>query len=152
MASGPEPFLPVPQSYIDNKINQKFHNKWTKRWKNIKSCKQTKLWFKSISTKFQAFLRKGSRIEVGRLVQFITGHCNLRKHQHQINKDINPNCRFCDQELETPWHFVTKCPSFKKARESNFHETILHSFVWTPQLLLRFCKESKMWSMLEGHE
>ena len=153
VASGPEPFLPVPQSYIDTQITRKIHVKWSKRWKNIKSCSQTKLWFDTISTKIQGFLRKGSRIEVGRLVQFITGHCNLRRHQHFINKNINPNCRFCDLKLETPWHFVTECPSFKSARENNnFHGHILHSFGWTPQFLLRFCKESKMWRMLEGHE
>ena len=155
LAFGPEPFLPIPQSYIDAQINKKILAKWSKRWSNNKTCRQTKLWFETLTNKFQKFLKKGSRIEVGRLVQFITGHCNLRRHQHFINKDINPNCRFCYLDLETPWHFVTECPCFKSARENNGffgHHGFLHSYEWTPQLLLRFCKESKLWSMLEGHE
>ena len=82
MVSGPEPFLPVPQSYIDSIISKKIQNKWSNRWKDIKTCRQTKKWFVTISSKIQDFLRKGSRIEIGRIVQFITGHCNLRKHQH----------------------------------------------------------------------
>ena len=86
--SGPEPFLPVPQSFIDTKISDKIKQKWTKRWSKEKSCRQTKLWFETISTKFKAFLAKGSRIEVGRLVQFITGHCNLRRHQNLINNEV----------------------------------------------------------------
>ena len=152
IAAGPEPFLPVPQSFIDAKINVKINNTWNKRWKNMKACRQTKLWFKTITDKFKVFLRKGNRYEIGRLVQFITGHCNLRKHQHFINTEINPKCRHCNLDLETPWHLATECPSFQSARTNNFHGQILHSIEWTPQLLLRFCKESKIWSMLESHE
>ena len=151
-ASGPEPFLPVPQSFITTKIVEKIKRKWTKRWTVEKSCRQTKLWFETISTKFKAFLAKGSRIEVGRLVQFITGHCNLRKHQNLINNEVNPNCRLCNLDLETPWHLVTVCPGLLNARENLFQGQILHSLEWTPQLLLRFCKVPKLWTMLEGHE
>ena len=155
-ALGPEPFLPVPQSFVDFQINSKINRKWEKRWsKNDETCKQTKLWFKSPTTKFSDFLRKANRIEVGRLVQFITGHCNLKKHQHLIKKETTPNCRLCSgsKKLETPWHLVTECPGLLNARENLFHgRIILHSFVWTPQLLLRFCKVPKLWSMLEGHE
>ena len=83
---GPEPFLPVPQSFIDVKILSKTTQKWDKRWSKAKTCSQTKLWFESTTTKFSNFLNKASRIEVGRLVQFITGHCNLKRHQHLIKK------------------------------------------------------------------
>ena len=149
---GPEPFLPVPEAYINQKIKTKTVETWQNRWKNLNTCRQTKLWFKKISNKFEKFLKKGDRIETGKLVQFITGHCNLRRHQHFYNREINPNCRFCNLELETPWHIATECPSFINIRANIFHGRILHSLDWTPQLLLRFCKESNIWSMLDAQE
>ena len=149
--SGPEPFLPVPQAYINQKINQKIITKWNNRWVETSSCRQTKQWFKATSKKFLGFLKKGTRTEIGRLVQLITGHCNLRKHK-SFYKDIDPACRFCKEKHETPWHIVTECPCFFNIREKIFHGKILHSFKWSPQLLLRFCTESSLWSMLEDHE
>ena len=149
---GPEPFLPVPQSFIDIKLTNKVTKKWNKRWSKTDTCRQTKLWFESISTKFTAFIKKASRIEIGRLVQFITGHCNLKRHQHLINREASSLCRLCNLSPETPWHLVTECPGLLKARENLFHGQILHTIEWTPQLLLRFCKVPKLWTMLEGHE
>ena len=150
--SGPEPFLPVPQAYIDQKIEESFIKKWNKRWVGSKTCRQTKLWFKTSSKKFLGILKKASRQEISKLVQIITGHCNLRKHKKFYNPETNPLCRWCKQEPETPWHIVIECPCFKNIREKTFHEAILHSFTWSPQLLLRFCQESSLWGMLEDQE
>ena len=153
--SGPDPFLPVPQAYIDQKIERKTDENWNKRWSNLNTCKQTKLWYKNItnSKKFNRFLKEGSRKDIGRIVQLITGHCNLRKHKHFYDRNIDPQCRFCNQKLETPWHIITECPSFMNIRGRIFHgSSILHSFAWSPKLLLRFRKESKLWSMLEDQE
>ena len=76
----------------------------------------------------------------------------MKRHKSFYDKDIDPNCRFCNTDLETPWHIATECPSFINIRETIFHGRILHRLDWTPQLLLRFCKESSIWSMLDGQE
>ena len=101
---------------------------------------------------FASFLKKGSRQEVGKLVQFITGHCNLLKHQFRIGKSIESQCRLYKTAMETPWHLVTECKELKNIREKLFQGQVLHSFSWSPQVLLRFCKESSIWSLLDGQD
>ena len=153
MSFGLEPFLPVPQSYIKSTLKSAIFEEWQERWdEDPEFCKQTKLWYKKISPIMLPFLKKGNRIEVGKLVQFITGHCNLMKHQYRIGKAQDPNCRLCKTKWETPWHLITECQRLKSIREKYFHGLILHTFVWSPQILLRFCKESSIWSLLDGQK
>ena len=149
---GPPPFLPVPFSHEKQKIESAFKDIWLERWKeDPEFAKQTKLWFKKPTPMFVPFLKE-DRYTVGKIVQFITGHCNLKKHQFRIGKVEKPNCSFCNSAWETPWHLATECPRLQGIREKLFHGPILHSFNWTPRLLLRLCKESTIWSMLEGQE
>ena len=152
---GPEPFLPVPESYSKQNLNLAMIKIWQKRWdSNPEFCKQTKLWFKKPSSKFISFIKKESRQVTGKMVQFITGHCNLLKHQFRIGKNNKSYCRLCKQKdkLETPWHLVTECKELKNIREKLFQGQVLHSFSWSPQVLLRFCKESSIWSLLDGQD
>ena len=149
---GPEPFLPVPNCYQKQKIENVYDNSWLQSWKqDPKFCEQTKLWFKRPTKKFISFL-KMDRQTVGKIVQFLTGHCNLNKHQYRIGKQVDPACRLCKTSWETPWHLVTECPRLQKTRENIFHGPVLHSFCWSTQQLLRFCKESSIWSMLDGEQ
>ena len=153
LGSGPEPFLPVPQSYFKSTLKAALNSEWQARWdQNPEFCKQTKLWFKKITPMMLVFLKKGSRQELGKIIQFITGHCNLMKHQFRIGKSSESNCRLCNTTWETPWHLTTECPKLQSIREKYFHGPILHTFVWSPQILLRFCKESSIWSLLDGQK
>ena len=135
-SSGPEPFLPVPQCHLKKILKSNFDALWQERWKkDPKFCEQTKLWYKKPSKIFLPFLKKESRIDVGKIVQFITGHCNLRKHQFRIGNQTNPNCSLCNTtSWETPWHLVTECQRLKSIREKYFHGLILHTFAWSPQI------------------
>ena len=146
---GPEPFLPVPDSYFKKITNTDLYAAWNSRWKKLKSCRQTKLFVKHCSNKTEKVLKEINRFDLGRLVQFITGHCNLNRHQSLQNREVNPRCRLCDDSDETPWHLVTGCPSLIWHRADFFHGLILYSIDWSPKQLLRFCKESSIWSMLD---
>ena len=150
---GMEPFLPVPNSFNKKVIKTHFISMWQDTWvEDPEFCKQTKLWFKHVDSRFDPLLKRGARYEVGKLVQFITGHCNLLKHQFRIGKSTNAKCRLCSKKMETPWHLATECPSLKSTREKYFHRPILHSFAWAPQILLSFCKETSIWSLLDHQE
>ena len=149
IALGPEPFLPVPDSYIQIITKTYLEKCWNSRWHNLKSCRQTKHWFAKSTNKIDKILGKSNRFELGRIVQFITGHCNLNRHKSLQNKSLGSTCRKCEKDEETPWHLVTSCPSFLKNRENIFHARILYSIDWSPEQLLRFCKESSIWSMLD---
>ena len=150
--AGPEPFLPLPPNFQKQISESECSKIWLSRWEeDPKFCIQTKLWFKKPTHMFISFLSK-DRNTVGKIIQFITGHCNLRKHQFRIGNATNPNCRLCNEAMETPWHLVSECPRLQGIREKYFHGPILHSFHWSPQVLLGFCKESSIWSMLDGQE
>ena len=152
VSEGPEPFIPLPTSYLNQQTESTYENMWLQSWKSDPNfCEQTKLWIKRPTKKFISFLKR-DRLTVGKLIQFITGHCNLRKHQFRIGKQIDPNCRLCNSVMETPWHLATECPRLQNIREKVFHGPVLHSFSWSAEQLLRFCKESSIWSMLDGEQ
>ena len=145
---GPEPFLPVPDSYLKNAIKDKIISTWNKTWTTTKDCRQTKDWLPTVTSKVEKYLNTISRPDLSKLVQFITGHCNLMRHK-SLQGNMKPHCRLCKKEEETPWHLATKCPSLIMRRRNTFYGNILYSVEWSPGQLLRFCKESKIWSLLD---
>ena len=146
---GPEPFLPVSSAIFKKKTNNNLISKWNSIWNSLKSCRQTKLWMPVCSNKIEKALKNLSRQDLGRLVQFITGHCNLMKHKSLQDKQTESTCRLCKEEEETPWHLVTVCPLLMKHRLNIFDGHILFKVKWSPGQLLRFCKESKIWGLLD---
>ena len=150
LLEGPEPFLPVPDSYIKQITKNKVFSTWNSSWKRNKSCRQTKLWLPQINNKVGKYLKNISRLDLSKLVQFITGHCNLMRHK-SLMSNTEPTCRLCKEKdkKETPWHLATECPSLITYRTNIFYGRILYSVDWSPGQLLRFCKESKIWSLLD---
>ena len=149
--AGPEPFLPASSAIIKKLTNSDLLSKWNSQWKSVKSCRQTKLWMPECSNKVAKYFKKLPRQDLGKLVQFITGHCNLMKHKSLQDKQIKSACRLCKEKgkEETPWHLVTECPSLMTRRTNVFDGHILFKVEWSTGQLLRFCKESKIWSMLD---
>ena len=150
---GPEPFLPAPDSFF-KKISKDIQiSNWNYSWSRTKDCKQTKLWLPQVTSKIEKFLSKISRADLSKIVQFSTGHCNLMKHK-SLQGNNESFCRLCKdkKEKETPWHLVTKCPSLISHRRNTFYGNILYSVEWSPGQLLRFCKESKIWSLLDHQQ
>ena len=54
------------------------------------------------------------RLKMKRLVEIITGHNNLSYFQYKIDPDVNPLCRFCEEQNETFHHFITDCPRLRQ--------------------------------------
>ena len=135
ITKGPEPFLPIPYSYPKTKTKLILTKQWNSRWKTLNSCRQTKLWFECSSDKLSKHLTKLCRFDLGRLVQFITGHCNLNRHVSLQDRSVNPACRHCLQSEETPWHLVTSCPSFISHRANIFHGRLFNTIEWSPTQL-----------------
>ena len=147
---GPEPFLPVPDAHLKRISKEKAISAWSREWNNTSSCKQTKFWMPKVNNKMEHHLKKISRYDLSKLVQFITGHCNLMRHKSLQDKQFEPNCRLCKQKKEeTPRHLAADCPSLIWHRKNIFYGEILYSVAWSPGQLLRFCKESKIWSLLD---
>ena len=146
--NGPEPFLPAPESFLKKTTKNILISNWNFNWRNTKDCKQTKLWLPKVTNKVEKYLNKITRQDLSKLVQFITGHCNLMRHK-SLQSNQEPLCRLCEKGEETPWHLATKCTSLMNHRMNIFCGQILYSVDWSPGQLLRFCKESKIWSLLD---
>jgi hypothetical protein len=67
-----------------------------------------KLWFPTPDPKKSCQIMSQSRPEVGLLIQWLTGHCYLARHQSLIFPEINPTCNLCEYGEETPWHLLTE--------------------------------------------
>ena len=80
---------------------------------------------------------------MSRLVQYITGHAFLRRHnkivEHGTKDHIDlKDCRLCGMEEETPHHLITKCEVLAMHRYSLFGKQELDTYVhnWgVPQML-----------------
>ncbi len=59
---------------------------------------------------------------MGILVQLITGHNRLNRHEALVNQEGDPACRLCLQEEqeETAWHLIWECPALWFNREQAF--------------------------------
>jgi hypothetical protein len=101
---------PVGLAQIKLTTKQAILKVWQEEWNKHDKCGQTKVFFNTINTKKMApLLGKCNRQTIGTIIQFITGHCFLLRHQ---NQKINPQaglpviCRLCKDPntLETPEH------------------------------------------------
>ena len=46
-----------------------------------------------------------------RFINIITGHNNLAYHCSKADEEMDSNCRFCNTDSETFYHWVTDCPA-----------------------------------------
>ena len=51
-----------------------------------------------------------------RLVEIVTGHNNLSYFPFEVDPDVNPLCRFWEEENETFHHYITDCPRLRQFR------------------------------------
>ena len=55
-----------------------------------------------------------------------TGHCVLRRHLLLMKEENRPTCQQCDEnEEETAYHFIAKCPKFNNIRYQIFRKQFL---------------------------
>ena len=146
--------LPTPQIKQRNEINNFFYNKWTKAWKFYEQARQTKIWFPTSNIKKTSQLLKMKRNNLGRLVQFFTGHNKLQRHKNlQNNVTDMYSCRLCEEEEESSFHVIAECPATQIYRSGAFQlpiPTILSNPPkWEVSQVDKFLKESPVGEMLD---
>ena len=108
--------IPISQTEISNKLKGMFLNKWKLRWTASKEYKHSKKFLDSPNTIRAKKVLQLPRLKMKRLVEIITGHNNLSYFQFKVDPDVNPVCRFCEEENETFHHFITDCPRLRQLR------------------------------------
>ena len=71
------------------------NKKWDRRWRSLKTCNQTKIWFPFLREDRSPLIGRLSRIDLGLLIQFITGHNYLRRHRKVMGEGNDTSCRLC---------------------------------------------------------
>ena len=143
-----------PASHFNRLLLEKNIEQWQKKWvAKPDVCKHSKKFIQNVShcmTKFNKILKNNSDRElVGILIQCITGHCGLRYQAKKSNPLINPVCRYCWDEDETPIHLITTCEALTEPRLAVFDaETLDDNFDWSPEQLLEFIKKTGVWNRM----
>jgi hypothetical protein len=126
---------------------------WQKKWvADPAFCKQSKFFIQNVTpnmTKLNKLLNNNTdRQLIGLLIQFITGHCNLRYHAKKSNPLLDPKCLEIDAP-ETPIHLIRSCPALTIKRKEIFNQdTLCVNFDWTANQILDFLRETGVWDKL----
>ena len=108
---------------IKQQVSSSMRQQWTTRWQQRADCRQTKIWFPEPHMGKTAELLGKSRLEVSSLVQCITGHNFLRKHEALIDSGESlDSCRYCEEDSvpESSFHVVGECRAFNEVRHAIF--------------------------------
>jgi hypothetical protein len=79
---------------------------------------------------------------LARIIGFLTGHTFMNRHEVLIQRgqvDLGSNealCRLCEEEMETPQHWLTECPVLNNDRQELFNSFQLSRVPeWDPKIL-----------------
>lgn len=133
--------FPVPATHVKNIISTSIRSRWEKRWRTEFPHKylETRIWFPTLRPRVSNRLFTLGRPTLGTLIQFFTGHCYLMKHRHRQSPHVDPTCRLCCEDDETPWHLISECPALWATRGDNFLSFLPDlATTWTTHQLTRF--------------
>lgn len=89
---------------------------WTSRWRELTTCRQTKLFVPIPDSNLAKVVLEYSRKELGYLIQVFTGHACLKYHLHKMGVVSDNICRLCLEEEESSYHVVYQCPALEYVR------------------------------------
>ena len=135
----------LAKTVMHREINKMATRLWEAQWDELLSCRQTRHWFpKGPRSGFAKELIYRPKIMVGQLVEFITGHTHLKRHQAVIDESErqriiaandydnadddgyaiidapDPTCSRCNKGEETPLHMLAECEALGDTRRSIF--------------------------------
>jgi len=133
----------LAKAVMHSEIDKMVTRLWEQTWDEVIGCRQTRYWFpkgpRKDFVKDIAFL---SKTICGQLIQLVTGHTYLKRHQAIIDESErqriiqitgntadngeeiidapDPTCSLCHQGEETPQHFLSDCEALGTLRLSIF--------------------------------
>ena len=78
---GPEPFITVPYASCVSTVKDWSANRWKSMWNKRKDCLRMKKSVGWTSLRLTIRLLNLKRPQLNRVVQVLTGHCNLQRHK-----------------------------------------------------------------------
>ncbi len=108
----------VPSSMIKRSLKGKFTKKWNDLWQARIDCRQTKQWFPTVNPHKSFKLLQLDRTLFSHMVQLITGHNFLKRHESLVNDGDDDECRLCLEDQETSYHVFAECPALAGIRRT----------------------------------
>ena len=128
---GPEPFITVAYASCVSMVKD-----WsTVRWKSMgnkrKDCLRVKESVGWTSSRLTIRLLNLKRSQLNKVVQVLTGHCNLQRHKKTTGRAESSLCPKCSLEDKTPHHHVGNCKLYQDIRVKYFGitKTTVHNVV-----------------------
>ena len=115
------------KSVILPAIKNHLNEIWCNEWSHSSGLRQTKFWFTKPDPILAAKLINMSREDLGKCIQFFTGHGWWLKHLQTAKLSISSQCRLCEEEgcKETPIHFFLL--SVKPLLTQGWHFLVSHT-------------------------
>ena len=133
-----------PLSWAKFLVKKAINSEWCDRWYQLNQARQSKIWFPSLNKRASKFLLGQTRENLGLMVQMITGHNFLNRHESLVNPGTDPTCRLCREEDECAWHLIGECPMLRAKRWEYLGQHFLDSPPdWSPSRLLQFLLKAK---------
>ena len=106
----------MPMSMVKKMLRDHFQHVWNERWQQGVDCRQTKQWFPAVDRSKSSRYLDLDRQMLSNMVQIITGHNYLKRHESLVNDNDDSICRLCLEEEETSFHIYAECPALGWAR------------------------------------
>jgi ribonuclease HI len=148
-----EPILPVPKTWVKDKIKQFLHKAWTNRWMGNNEARQTKIFFPEPNGKITKKLLTYDKQTCAKIFRWISGHSFHRYHNNLLypEKYNSPKCRICNANREETSHLFAYCTGLAQLRMKIYGTPVLsENFKWTPSQLLAMIKEIDKFCPEEG--
>ena len=110
--------------FVGTKHRNSFFPYMTRLWNRLpkdvksKSVDEFKLYIqKEVKPKRYKFYAKGQKYKCSLLTRIRVGRTILKEHSFLIGLSDTMSCPKCDNNQESPIHFITTCPFFTEQRE-----------------------------------
>ena len=129
--TGPEPALPVSRQYTKRVIREWENYSSFKRWRSLPTCRQSKKYIRGQRKEDLTDLLRMDKLRLRHVITTLTGHGNLGYHLQKMGIRQEDTCPMCETDVETPAHFIGKCPAFLWLRYGVLNYHTLEADQWT---------------------
>ena len=140
----------IPESLIKMRFKRKFRSLWQEYWTNRQDCRQTKQWLPTINRSVSYEILGLQRRTLSWVVQLITGHNHMRRHEAIVNDEGERECRLCLEEEESSFHIMAECPALARPRHQVFGQAFQNTpLQWSTKKVVSFVREASIDNLLD---
>ena len=120
VTAGPEPTLPVATASMRLEIRNWVRMGHDEEWRQRTDCRLSRLSLPQVDSRVAKAAIKASRRSLRKILQVISGHCNLALHRFKTGIANSAICPKCGIDNESVAHFIASCPFYRNLRTRIF--------------------------------